>query len=215
MRDGVDNTHKYFGNRFNHHLYINGKRHGALESTAPASKPNTANSPFEYRWRWCNRSKMVYLPKGYHSIEVCVEGVLPHLKGLTAKSPDFSPDKLQHRCGSISAIAIKSADTYSGKKVPTWSYVDISNSDDAVSGSTSSDIFDWDIADPFEVEGVPNTFADPVVVDDGGDENVVLGDAYPYFDGVSDLVDDGSDPVIVGDEIITTVSGTTVFSTSD
>jgi len=216
MRDGVDNTHKYYGNRFNHHLYVNGKRYGALESTAPASKPYSSAdmSPFEYRWRWCNRTKMIYLPKGYHSIEVCIEGVLPHLKGLTAGSPDTVPDKLQHRCGSISVLAIKSANKYSGKKVPTWSYVDISNSDDAITGSTTDDIFDWSDVDPWVFEDMPD-LADPVVIDEGGDEGITIGDAYPYFDGVSDLVDDDSDPVIVGDEIVTIVPGTTVFSTSD
>ena len=214
VRDGVDNTHKYYGNRFNHYLYINGKRHGALKSTAPASKPNTDNSPFEYRWRWCNRSKMVYLPKGYHSIEVCIEGVLPHLKGLTADSPDSSPDKLQHRCGSISVLAVKSANSTSGKAVPSWSYIDISNSDDPVSGSSSGGVWEWDFTDPYDVV-VPDVLDDPVIVDEGGDESVVLGDAYPYFDGISDLVDDDSDDVIVGSEIDTTIPGTTVFSTSD
>lgn len=134
-RAGVDGKHKYKANRFRHHLYVDGVEQETMLSVAPTSKhfsSSASGSPNEFRWRWQNRSKTVYLNKGYHEIELCVEGLLPISYDLTGKHDgDVTRQKLQHRCGSISVVAMKV-----GSKSPSttshWSWLSINDSGDDV-----------------------------------------------------------------------------------
>ena len=148
---GLDLDHNYYGNRFNHHLYIDKNRQPSMKSTAPSSKmyQEGSVSPREYRWRWQNRSRMVYLSKGYHEIELLIEGCLPNSD--TDAKVDQPGQKLQHRCGSMSLCAIK-AGNQSATRTPFWAYM----KEHPTIGVFSGDITEggWTIDEPEDDGGI-------------------------------------------------------------
>ncbi len=150
-QSGIDLDHKYYGNRFNHHLYIDKNRQPSMKSTAPSSKmyQEGAVSPREYRWRWQNRSRMVYLSKGYHEIELLIEGCLPNSD--TDSKIDQPGQKLQHRCGSMSICAIK-VGNQSETRTPFWAYIKEHPTIDVLSGDIKEG--GWTIDEPEDDEGI-------------------------------------------------------------
>ena len=227
---GLDVAQKYYGNRFNHHLYIDRNRHPSMKSTAPTSKMYQEGtvSPREYRWRWQNRSKMVYLSKGYHEIELCVEGCL-FTRDYSSKV-DQTPQKLQHRCGSMSICAIKSG-SQSDTRTPFWAYMKSHPEIDVFVG----DIEDggWAVSDPVNKDDVTLNLESFLVVDPG---TAITGSGVTPKVGVgfgSDLLEEDLysveiDPVVVssGDSNLriatpdnqpktVTLTGETVTGSSD
>ena len=132
VREGLDSVHKYKGNRFVHHLYVDDKKMPSMVCSAPSSVKYSADAdlqkgPVEYRWRWQNRTKCVWLDKGYHKVELFVEGLLPIFSGLLPNRDQFSGNKLQHRCGSISILSIKAPNYSSTGGTPSWWWLSIEN----------------------------------------------------------------------------------------
>ena len=139
IREGIDSVHKYKGNRFVHHLYVDDQLLPSMVSSAPSSKsfangPNS--SPNEFRWRWQNRTKCVFLDKGYHNIDLYVQGLLPIRSDLDGRT-DATADKLQHRCASMTVLAMKAPNYSSPSSTPTWQWFSINNSSEATLGLDS------------------------------------------------------------------------------
>tara|TARA_R100001594_G_scaffold7620_3_gene20490 strand:+ start:5850 stop:7010 length:1161 start_codon:yes stop_codon:yes gene_type:complete len=197
VREGIDNTHKYKGNRFVHHLYVDDQKIPTMVSTAPCSKRYDSGPiqalPKEYRWRWQNRTKLVWLDKGYHKVELFVQGLLPIYSGLLPSESEASPNKLQHKCGSISLVCMK-APSYSseGAFTPRWWWMDI--------GGTAEDTFGYD--DDGAILTLPPDM--PVLPLDGDDDSEDLTILTPEYQVTSPRVGLGLGGLSGGEDSIWT-----------
>ena len=190
-RDGVDNTHQYKGNRFVHHLYVDDKKYTTMVSSAPSSKiykkdDDTPNAPSEFRWRWQNRTMCIFLDKGYHKVELFVEGCLPIFQSLTPSAADDLPNKLQHRCGSISILSIKAPDYTSAAGTHSWYEMNVFTDEPNVlgPGNDGGTIFidpDW------VLEFLDDSVPEVTLV---GPENVSVG-VGPSITGSDSFVSEG------------------------
>tara|TARA_Y100000401_G_scaffold50541_2_gene39475 strand:+ start:311 stop:1258 length:948 start_codon:yes stop_codon:yes gene_type:complete len=106
----------YIGEFYNNRLYVNGKYEPGTEVITPTSRRNDTCLPYEYRWRWNHKAKMIHLDKGYHDISVMV---YPSL------CVDKKAGKQQIYCGSISVLAVKRGILTSESNNPEWYGLDI------------------------------------------------------------------------------------------
>jgi hypothetical protein len=114
---GTDyNRKQYIGEFYNNRLYVNGKYEPGTEVITPSSKSHEITLPFEYRWRWNHKAKMIHLDKGYHDISVMV---YPSL------NVDKAAGKQQIYCGSISILAVKRGNLVSDTSNLEWYGIDL------------------------------------------------------------------------------------------
>ncbi len=110
------NRKQYIGEFYNNRLYVNGKYEPGTEVITPSSRRSSVTLPFEYRWRWNHKAKMIHLDKGYHDISVMV---YPSL------CVDKKAGKQQIYCGSISILAVKRGVITNEGNNPEWYGFDI------------------------------------------------------------------------------------------
>ena len=110
------NRRTYIGEFYNNRLYVNGKYEPGTEVITPSSRNSGITLPFEYRWRWNHKAKMIHLDKGYHDISVMV---YPSL------CVDKKAGKQQIYCGSISILAVKRGVITNEGNNPEWYGFDI------------------------------------------------------------------------------------------
>jgi len=104
---GTDyNRDEYIGEFYSNRLYIDGKYEPGTEVVAPASRGEIGTLPYEHRWRWHHKTKIVQLDKGYHDFSVMV---YPSL------CVEHKAGKQQIYCGSMSILSVKSGSEYAGK----------------------------------------------------------------------------------------------------
>lgn len=124
---GTDYDRKtYIGEYYNNRLYIDGEYSKGTEVRAPSSRKYDSSTalktglPYEHRWRWHHKGKLVHMTKGYHQFSVMC---YPSL------CVDYKAGKQQIYCGSMSLLALKSgsefADIKDGQSLLEWYELEI------------------------------------------------------------------------------------------
>jgi hypothetical protein len=102
----------YFGNFYLVRMYVDGNYQPGTECRVPSSRyfrgtEWTDYLPLEHRFRWHNKSRVLHLEKGYHTVDI---RIYPSLVNGPQNSHDGG--KLHNYCGSVSILAIKAGSNH-------------------------------------------------------------------------------------------------------